>query len=48
MKILSQGQNVIVLAILEGLEFRNFTFQTVMLADNTFQLSAISSTLKGP
>ena len=34
-----QGQNVIVLAILERLEFERFSCRTTMVADNTFQYS---------
>ena len=34
-----QGQNVTVLAILERLEFKNFSYQRTMMADNTFQCS---------
>ena len=34
-----QGQNVTVLAILECLEFKNFSCQPTMVADNTFQRS---------
>ena len=34
-----QGQNVTVLAILESLEFQNFTCRSTMVADNTFQCS---------
>ena len=34
-----QGQNATVLAILEHLEFKNFTSQPTMVAKNTFQCS---------
>ena len=34
-----KGQNIIVLAILEHLEFENFSCQSTMLADNSFQCS---------
>ena len=34
-----QGQNVTVLAILERLEFKNFSCRPTMVADNTFQCS---------
>ena len=34
-----QGQNIIVLIILERLEFENFSCQPTMAADNTFQCS---------
>ena len=34
-----QGQNIIVLAILERLEFENFSCRSTMVADNTFQCS---------
>ena len=34
-----QGQNIIVLAILERLEFENFSCRPTMVADNTFQCS---------
>ena len=34
-----QGQNVTVLAILECLEFKNFSCHPTMVADNTFQCS---------
>ena len=34
-----QGQNIIVLAILECLEFENFSSRPTMMADNTFQCS---------
>ena len=34
-----QGQNITVLAILECLEFKNFSFRPTMVADNTFQCS---------
>ena len=32
-----QGQNIIVLAILERLEFENFSCRPTIVADNTFQ-----------
>ena len=34
-----QGQNIIVLAILEHLEFENLSCQPAMVSDNTFQCS---------
>ena len=34
-----QGQNIIVLAILERLEFKTFYYRPTMVADNTFQCS---------
>ena len=34
-----QGQNIIVLAILERLEFKNFSCRPTIVADNTFQCS---------
>ena len=34
-----QGQNIIVLAILEHLEFENLYCQPAMVSDNTFQCS---------
>ena len=34
-----QGQNIIVLAILESLEFPNFSCRPTMVAGNTFQYS---------
>ena len=34
-----QGQNIIVLTILERLEFQNFSYRPTMVADNTFQCS---------
>ena len=34
-----QGQSIIVLAILERLEFKNFSCRPTMVADNTFQFS---------
>ena len=36
-----QGKNVTVLAILERLEFKNFSFQPTIVADNTFQCSMV-------
>ena len=41
-----QGQNIIVLAILERLEFENFSCRPTMVADNTLQCSMAHSTLK--
>ena len=32
-----QGQNIIILTILERLEFKNFSYRPTMVADNTFQ-----------
>ena len=34
-----QGQNVTVLAILERLEFKNFSYRQTLVADNSFQFS---------
>ena len=34
-----QGQNIIFLAVLERLEFKNFSYRPTMVADNTFQCS---------
>ena len=34
-----QGQNIIVLTILERLEFENFSYKPTTVADNTFQFS---------
>ena len=32
-----QGQNIIVLVVLERLSFKNFSYRPSMIADNTFQ-----------
>ena len=37
-----QGQNIIALAILERLEFENFSCRSAMVVDNTFQCSRAS------
>ena len=34
-----QGQNIIFLAVLQRLEFKNFSYRPTMVADNTFQCS---------
>ena len=39
LKVCHEGQNVTVLAILERLEFKNFSCRPNMVADNTFQCS---------
>ena len=41
-----QGQNIIVLPILECLEFEDFSCPPTMVADNTFQCSMAPATLK--
>ena len=41
-----QGQNIIVLVILEHLEFKNFSYGTIMVAENTFQCSLCAPNLK--
>ena len=38
-----QGQNIIVLAILERLEFENFSCGPTMVADNTFDNTHVNS-----
>ena len=38
-----QSQNIIVLAILERLEFEHFSCRPTMVADNTFQCFIVSS-----
>ena len=40
-----QGQNIIVLATLERLEFENFSCRPTMVANNTFQCSMAPSPL---
>ena len=41
-----QGQNIIVLTILERLEFENFSCRPTIVADNTFQCCLAPPTLK--
>ena len=41
-----QDQNIIVLAILERLEFENFSCRPTMVADNTFQCSMFAGSAK--
>ena len=41
-----QGQNIIILAILERLEFENLSCRPTMVADNIFQCSMAPPTLK--
>ena len=42
-KDVHQGQYITVLAILECLEFKNFSCRPTMMADNTFQCSMVPS-----
>ena len=41
LKSFNQGQNMTVLAILEPLEFKNFSCRATMVVDNTFQCSMV-------
>ena len=43
-----QGQNIIVLTILECLEFENFPCRPTMVADNTFQCNTFQYNTMAP